>query len=223
MNYLFVVAHPDDEVLGAGATINKLVNEGNDVSVCILSNQCNTRYDADLPASIKKSHKALGIRNSYIGSFKCLCFKDEPHQEMVQFIENAIIESNADVIFTHHPADLNNDHYITSISCMEASRLPQRQICDCKKIQAIYYMEIQSSTDWGLNKAWRGFEANTYSEVSEKNIGHKLRALAVYDNVIRNHPHPRSCESIQALSVVRGSESGYKYAEAFECVFRLGV
>ncbi len=29
MKILFVVAHPDDEVLGAGATIHKLVTEGN--------------------------------------------------------------------------------------------------------------------------------------------------------------------------------------------------
>lgn len=28
MNYLVVVAHPDDEVLGAGATIHKLITEG---------------------------------------------------------------------------------------------------------------------------------------------------------------------------------------------------
>lgn len=28
MNYLVVVAHPDDEVLGAGATIKKLTRDG---------------------------------------------------------------------------------------------------------------------------------------------------------------------------------------------------
>ena len=28
MNYLVVVAHPDDEILGAGATIHKLIEEG---------------------------------------------------------------------------------------------------------------------------------------------------------------------------------------------------
>ena len=28
MNYLFVVAHPDDEVLGAGATIHRLISVG---------------------------------------------------------------------------------------------------------------------------------------------------------------------------------------------------
>ena len=33
MNILFVVAHPDDEVLGAGATIRKFVKEGHNVAV----------------------------------------------------------------------------------------------------------------------------------------------------------------------------------------------
>jgi LmbE family N-acetylglucosaminyl deacetylase len=43
MNYLFVVAHPDDEVLGAGATIRKLTNEGNKVEVCIMSSAAKAR------------------------------------------------------------------------------------------------------------------------------------------------------------------------------------
>lgn len=36
MRYLVVVAHPDDEVLGAGATIQKLISEGHKVSVAIM-------------------------------------------------------------------------------------------------------------------------------------------------------------------------------------------
>ena len=36
MNYLIVVAHPDDEILGAGATIHKLISEGNKVAVAIM-------------------------------------------------------------------------------------------------------------------------------------------------------------------------------------------
>ena len=35
MNYLIVVAHPDDEVLGAGATMHKLIKEGHNVAVAI--------------------------------------------------------------------------------------------------------------------------------------------------------------------------------------------
>jgi len=45
MNYLIVVAHPDDEVLGAGATINKLVLTGNNVAVCTMANHAAARAD----------------------------------------------------------------------------------------------------------------------------------------------------------------------------------
>ena len=46
MNYLVVVAHPDDEVLGAGATIRKLVNDGHKVAVAIMVSQAMARKDS---------------------------------------------------------------------------------------------------------------------------------------------------------------------------------
>ena len=45
MNYLVVVAHPDDEVLGAGATIHKLTKSGNNVAVAIMVSQAAARKD----------------------------------------------------------------------------------------------------------------------------------------------------------------------------------
>lgn len=38
-----VAAHPDDEVLGAGATMYKLAQEGHSVNVCILSGEVKVR------------------------------------------------------------------------------------------------------------------------------------------------------------------------------------
>lgn len=221
-NYLFVVAHPDDEVLGAGATMYDLAKQGNNVYVCCLSCECNTRVD-ELVEGLKKSHKILGVKDCFLGSYKCLCFKDEPHEEMVQFVEYAIKQSKADVVFTHHPTDLNNDHYITSLICQEAVRLPQRQIGYDKKIENVLFMEVQSETDWHLNNAWDSFKPNTYQQVSSKAVSAKIKALAVYDNVIRATPHPRSKRNIKALAAIRGSEGGYENAEAFQSIFRLGV
>ena len=43
MNILFVVAHPDDEVLGAGATIRKSVKEGHNVAVATMVNHAAAR------------------------------------------------------------------------------------------------------------------------------------------------------------------------------------
>ena len=43
MNYLIVVAHPDDETLGAGATIHKLASEGHRIAVAIMSGKAAAR------------------------------------------------------------------------------------------------------------------------------------------------------------------------------------
>ena len=222
MNYLFVVAHPDDEVLGEGATINKLIKEGNEVTVCILSDNSKTRFD-NLKDKLYKSHKILGIKNTIIGDFRCLNFKDEPHQEMVQFIEESIRISKPDIVFTHTPSDINPDHEATALSCIEAVRLPQRLLDYNKPIKELLYMEVKSSTDWQLNRTVQEFLPNTYNEVSKEDMEKKIAALKVYDGVVRDDPHPRAENVINALAVVRGSESGYKYAEAFQSVFKLGV
>lgn len=43
MKYLIVVAHPDDEVLGCGASIYKLTKNGDTVDVCIMSAEAKAR------------------------------------------------------------------------------------------------------------------------------------------------------------------------------------
>ena len=45
MRILFVVAHPDDEVLGAGATIHKLAQEGHEIAVCTMVNHAAARVN----------------------------------------------------------------------------------------------------------------------------------------------------------------------------------
>ena len=226
MNYLFVVAHPDDEVLGAGATIYTLLQEGHNVSICSLSSKCRPRYDMstdELLDRMKDSHDILDIKNSVYGNYGCLFFKDEPHQEMVEFVERCMIDTKAEVIITNHPSDLNNDHYITSIVCQEAARLSQRQITNVTPLKRLLYMEVPSSTDWYLNTGWGAFKPNTYFGVSKEAMQKKIDSLLVYNNVIRKPPHPRSVQSLEALAVYRGSQCGHEYAEAFELVFQIGV
>ena len=73
MIYLIVVAHPDDEVLGAGATIFKLANNGHTVNVCILSGEVNARDQRpkidELQEDVEKSMKVLGVKKVIIGDF----------------------------------------------------------------------------------------------------------------------------------------------------------
>ena len=50
MNYLFVVAHPDDESDAAGGTIHKLVSQGHHVAVAIMVSQAAARRNLSKPS-----------------------------------------------------------------------------------------------------------------------------------------------------------------------------
>src|SRR5690625_4298898 len=183
MSYLIVVAHPDDEVLGVGATISKLTSAGHKVNVCILSGEVNARNHRptleELDEDVNSSLQLLGVNKIIKGAFPNIKFNTVPHLEIVQFIEQAIIETEADVIFTHHPADLNNDHLHTSLACQAAVRLFQRRN-DVKSLKELLFMEVPSSTEWGLNKSMNSFSPNTFIEVGEKAVDKKIEALSQY-------------------------------------------
>ena len=94
MNYLVVVAHPDDEVLGAGATIHKLINSGNNVAVAIMVSQAAARKDlsASLSNDEAEALAILGVKQTYHASFPNIKMNTVPHLELVQFIEKCIID-----------------------------------------------------------------------------------------------------------------------------------
>lgn len=226
MSYLIVVAHPDDEVLGAGATMYKLANEGQSVNVCILSGDVEARQYrpslTELYEDVDNSMNILGVEKIIKGEFPNIQFNNVDHLKLVQFIEKAIIETNADVVFTHHPGDLNNDHLHTSLACQAAVRLFQRR-SDVKPLKELLFMEIPSSTEWALNKSMKQFSPNTFIEVGKEGVEKKIEALSQYRGVMRKYPHPRSSEAITGLAAYRGGQSGMVYAEAFESVFRRGL
>ena len=218
--YLLVVAHPDDELLGAGATMCKAAENGDEVYVCILSRVSVTRKD-DLIAAMTAGYKSIGVKDYTVGNFKCIGFGNEDHRAMVEFVEAAIREFRPTDVITHHPSDVNYDHYMTSAVCQEAVRLPQRQIGYDQKIKRFSFMEVQSSTDFYLNPSWRPFMPNHYVAVTDAQLQKKIDALALYDEVLRPAPFPRCERNIKALAAIRGSESGFVNAEAFQTVFSI--
>lgn len=223
MNYLVVVAHPDDEVLGAGATIHKLTAEGNTVDICIMSTEAKARAfrpeDNELNDDLNASAGMLGIRNKYEGAFPNIEMNTESHLHLVQFIEKAIAQTLPDVVITHHPSDTNNDHLHTSLACQAAIRLFQRRP-EMKPLRELWYMEVLSSTEWAVNTAMNRFLPNTFVEVGKAGVEAKIGALAKYRGVMRPYPHPRSEEALMGLAAYRGAQAGCVYAEAFECVLR---
>lgn len=224
MNVLIVVAHPDDEVLGCGATASLLASRGQSVRACILSSHAEARSHRppllELEGDICRAQEALGLGKPVLGQFKNVEFNCIPHLELVQFIEAAILETAAQIVFTHHPSDLNDDHRHTARACQAAVRLAQRRD-GLRPLKALYLMEVPSSTDWGFGDATSSFNAHSYWEVGQRHVDTKLKALRCYRGVLREYPHPRSEQSIRALATLRGGQAGVDLAEAFESPFRL--
>lgn len=223
MKYLLVVAHPDDEVLGAGASIYKWTNRGDVVDVCIMCTEAKARAfrpnDDELNSDIDESASYLGVGAKYEGSFPNIEMNTVSHLALVQYIEQAILASNPDIVITHHPSDLNNDHLHVAMSCQEAVRLFQRRT-DVKPIREFWYMEVPSCTEWALNTAFNRFQPNTFVEVGKDGVDAKIKALSMYRGVMRPYPHPRSAEAIEGFAAYRGCQSGCNYAEAFEVALR---
>lgn len=220
MNYLVVVAHPDDEVLGAGATIHNLIQGGHQVAICTMANHAAARTNLSTTL-LKDQGEALsiiGVEKCYAADFPNIKMNTVPHLDMVQFIEKCIEDFSAEAIITHHPSDTNIDHQETSRAAQAAARMFQRK-AGVPSLRLFLFMEVLSSTEWALDSSANRFMANYFVEVGKEGVEIKLQALSAYAGVMREYPHPRSKEAIEGLAVYRGAQAGCNYAEAFECVF----
>ena len=223
MNYLVVVAHPDDEILGAGATIHKLISKGHNVAVAIMVSQAAARKDLSSTLSVDEVEalSIIGVKKTYHADFPNIKMNTIAHLDLVQFIESCIEDWKAEAIITHHPSDTNNDHVQTSYAVQAASRLFQRRE-NLPALQELLYMEVPSSTEWSFDSSANRFTPDFFVEIGKEGVDLKIKALSAYKGVIRPYPHPRSKEALEGLAAYHGAQAGCNYAEAFECAFRRG-
>lgn len=223
MNYLIVAAHPDDEILGAGATIHKLIGAGNKVAVAIMVSNANARQG--LSSTLSDDERAalslVGVEKTFHAYFPNIKMNTVAHLDLVRFVESCIENWNAEAIITHHPSDLNNDHVQTSYAVQAACRLFQRRE-NLPPLKELLYMEVPSSTEWSFDTSVNRFSPNYFVEIGKTGVEIKLKALSAYKGVMRPYPHPRSTEAIEGLAAFRGVQAGCNYAEAFECAFKMG-
>jgi len=221
--FLVVSAHPDDEVLGFGASAYALTRLGHTVASSIVVGDADARRDRpqddELRSDTLRAHQIVGMGAPSAGSFPNIRLNTVPHLDLVRFVESAMLATEPDVVITHHPSDVNDDHYQVSRATQAAARLAQRRP-EVKPISSLLFMEVLSSTDWRVAGASVPFDPQVYIEVGEEALQAKLDALDAYRNVMRPYPHPRSTESVRALAILRGSDAGLNLAEAFQLGFQ---
>lgn len=218
-NVLIVAAHPDDELLGVGGTVRRLTNEGVCVRAVILAEGLTSRGDKRMDTSqseleeLKKDACAAAKEVGYTSIDFC-GFPDNRMDgidllDVVKLVSGYVEKYHPDTIFTHHHGDLNIDHRITCKAVLTACR-PVGEYC----VKRIYAFETPSSTEWNYLYQ-EPFTPNVYIDVTDT-LEAKIRGMACYRTESTVYPHPRSPEALRALAQYRGSNVGFRMAEAFE-------
>lgn len=217
---LAVVAHPDDEVLGCGATLARLIKEGYEANTLILGEGVTSRDKKRdtknrnkeilaLKEQAKKANIILGVKEVFFYDLPDNRFDTLPLLEIIKAIEEVKIKVKPDIIFTHYGKDLNIDHQITYNAVITAARPIKGET-----VKEIYSFEIPSSTEWSYPLS---FSPNVFFDVTET-IDIKLKALQVYISEIRDFTHPRSEEFIRLNSKLWGVKVGLTNAEVFQSI-----
>ncbi len=210
---LVVAAHADDEALGCGGTIYNHSSQGDEVYLCFLTNGVGAREDNE--EAIEARQEASAQAGDILGASKIFQFDFPDNQmdfvpllEIVQAIESVVEEVEPSIIYTHFLHDLNVDHQLAHQAVMTACR-PQSHSC----VKEIYSFEVLSSSEWNSSSA-PTFQANYIVNI-EQSFDKKMKALACYEAEMRDFPHSRSFEAVEALATLRGACNGYAKAEAF--------
>lgn len=222
---LIVAAHPDDELLGLGATMNKLITEFNvRTKVVILGEGVTSRaetYDRDKWRRELETHKrnveaaklCIGYHEVETYDFADNRFDTVPLLDIVKVIENEKQLFEPEVVFTHHGGDLNIDHQRTFDAVVTACRPVPNEM-----VKTIIAFETPSGTEWRANADPRHFLPNFFVALEEIHVDAKIRGMESYEFEKRKYPHPRSPEALKIQAQRWGVVIGKKYAEAFQII-----
>jgi len=207
MKVLIFACHSDDEILGMGGTICKLVEEGHEVHVVVVTYpndheklSWNEEFRKTLLEEQAKVDELLGITRHWLGH----PVQDLNNVSRIDFnysIQEIVNEIDPQIIYTHWQHDLNYQHRLVALATIVAVRPP-------KKI-TLYAYEMESS-----RFSTKAFKPNYYVDIS-KHISMKKIAFAKYYSQRRNDVHPRSFDGILTHAKYRGHEVGLEYAESF--------
>jgi LmbE family N-acetylglucosaminyl deacetylase len=226
---LVVVAHPDDELLGLGATLNKLIREENCTArVIILGEGITSRSEVrdtekwqhELQvhrANINSAIRRIGYDSVGIYDFPDNRFDSVALLDLVKVIEKEKAEFEPEIIFTHHGGDTNIDHRRTFEAVITATRPLAGE-----PVRTIIAFETPSSTEWQAANYPNPFLPNLFIPFTRENLSAKTEAMESYEFEKRTFPHPRSPEALTIQAQRWGVVIGSQLAEAFMIIRHIG-
>jgi LmbE family N-acetylglucosaminyl deacetylase len=133
---LVIVAHPDDESLGAGGTIRQHTDLGIPVDVhCMTGNETRN-------SELKSACSYLGVRNLYQSDRDDFAIDMSLRNEII----GAILKSRPKIVITHSPEDYNVNHQQCAKIVFDAVEWASHTTLfeNAHRVERIYNMEINT-------------------------------------------------------------------------------
>ena len=215
MNKILVIApHPDDETLGCGGAILKHKSKGDKIHWLIV-----TAMTEDIGYSpekimqrsneIQKVSKAYGFSSVHQCGFSATMLNVIPLAEIVPKIGAVIKKVKPNIVYLPFWGDVHTDHRIVFgavSSCLKWFRYPS--------VKRVLAYETLSETDSTINPDINAFRPNVFIDITSF-LENKIDIMKMYRSELGVFPFPRSEEAIRSLAALRGTNAGFKAAEAF--------
>jgi LmbE family N-acetylglucosaminyl deacetylase len=214
---IIISAHPDDETLGAGGTILKHKENGDEVHWLIVTNIFESEGFSNervlsRKQEIEEVSNLYSFNKVYNLGYPTMKLNDTILFELVNKISHIFQQLEPEIIYVMNRSDAHSDHRIVFdavMSCTKSFRYPY--------VKKVLMYECLSETEFAPILPERVFQANYYVDISNF-LNKKIEIMKIFDSELGEHPFPRSIKNIEALATFRGATVGVLYAEAFQMI-----
>lgn len=205
---LVIAAHPDDELLGCGGAVAKVVANGGTAEAIIVCEGESHRGIDQSSEGVSHSQLAAGVLG--FSKLHFLAFPDQqldtlPLSKVIGTLERVVGAFKPNMVYVQYGGDVNADHKVVFEAALVATR-PTNEF-----IKEVFSFSTLSSTEWAFP---RTFVPDTWVDVAEY-MDKKIAAMNCYETELRAYPHPRSIEGIVNRAKCSGNEICIDQAETF--------
>jgi LmbE family N-acetylglucosaminyl deacetylase len=209
-----IAPHPDDETLGAGATIARYADSGVEVSVLIVSGHLPPLYPPEaFETTRREANAALKVLKAVRWDFAeipATKVHEAPVAELNGKVSRFLRDINPEVVLIPFP-DRHIDHRVIFDASVVACRPVHPQ---APRLVLAY--ETLSETHWNAPGIEPMFAPEFFVDTTAY-MDRKKAALECYASQLTSAPS-RSVEACMALAKFRGSQNGCGFAEAFKVI-----
>lgn len=198
---LFLGAHPDDIELGSGALLARVVDSAEVLCVTLSDNQKNPALRG-LVEQQRRSMQVLGVPPSsvVVRDFETRNFPRD-RQLILEYLYELHRQARPDLVLTHSPADMHQDHNVVTQEALRAFR----------GTTVLGFDVVRSS---------HGFFPHFLVEVGEAEVEKKILALAEYTTY--RDKYYFGGELTRATLARNGALAERPYAEGFDILRIVG-